>query len=60
MEKQEEGLENQWDTELVRRIANIEKNSATIKTMTRKDYIVAGVIIVLCLCAVVAGAFIPA
>lgn len=60
MGKQEKGLENQWDKELVHRITNIEENSATIKEMTKRDYIVAGIIIVLCLCAVIAGAFIPA
>lgn len=60
MEKQEKRLGNQWDMELVHRITNIEENSATIKEMTKRDYIVAGIIIVLCLCAVIAGAFISA
>ncbi len=60
MEKQEKRLGNQWDMELVHRITNIKENSATIKEMTKRDYIVAGIIIVLCLCAIIAGAFIPA
>lgn len=55
--KKAEELENQWETELVCRIANIGKYLDEIKSMTRKDYIVAGVIIVLCLCVVVTGAF---
>lgn len=58
MEKQKEDRENQWETELVHRIADIGKRPDEIKSMTRKDYIVAGIIIVFCLCVVMAGAFI--
>ena len=56
--KQKELLEKQWEEELVRRIENLEESNREIRRMTRKDYIIAGIIVVICLCAVVAGAFI--
>lgn len=50
--------QNHWDAELLHRIANIENESQNIKSMTRRDYIAAGIVIAISLCAVVAGAFI--
>ena len=47
----------QWEQELIARIAQIEENSRDIKIMTKKDYIVAGIIITVCLLFVIAGAF---
>ena len=46
------------EKELIDRIEQIEENSQNIKTMTKRDYIVAGVINVICLIIVAAGAFI--
>lgn len=52
------GINNsQWEEELTARIARIEENGQDIKTMTKKDYIVAGVVTVVCLLVVVAGVF---
>lgn len=54
----QKGINNsQWEEELTARIARIEENGQDIKTMTKKDYIVAGVVTVVCLLVVVAGAF---
>lgn len=56
--KQKDLLEKQWEEELVRRIENLEESNQKVSRMTRSDYIMAGIIVVGCLCAVVAGAFI--
>lgn len=56
--KQKDLLEKQWEEELVRRIENLEESNQKVSRMTRRDYITAGIIVVVCLCAVVAGAFI--
>ena len=54
----QKGINNsQWEEELTARIDRIEENGQDIKTMTKKDYIVAGVVTVVCLLVVVAGAF---
>lgn len=58
MEQQEKKLDRSWETELVNRIAEMEHGSEEVKSMTKKDYILAGVITIVCLLAVVAGAFI--
>lgn len=52
---EEEG--RRMDEELTRRIDEIEETIANVKPMTKKDYIVASVITVVCLIIVVAGAF---
>lgn len=49
---------NQWEQELIARIEQIEENSGDIKIMTKRDYIVAGVITTACLLLVIVGAFI--
>lgn len=48
----------QWEQELIARIEQIEENSRDIKSMAKRDYIVAGVITTICLLLVIAGAFI--
>lgn len=48
----------QWEQELIARIDQIEENSRDIKIMTKKDYIVAGVITTVFLLLVIAGSFI--
>lgn len=58
MDNQAERNNSQWEKELIDRIEQIEENSQNIKTMTKRDYIVAGVITVICLIIVAAGAFI--
>lgn len=58
MDNQAERNNSQWEKELIDRIEQIEENSQNIKTMTKRDYIVAGVINVICLIIVAAGAFI--
>lgn len=58
MESQKELAEEQWETELVERINQIDQNNSNIKRMTKKDYIIAGVIVIICFCVAVAGAFI--
>lgn len=58
MESQKELAEEQWETELVERINQIDQNNSNIKRMTKRDYIIAGVIVIICVCVVVAGAFI--
>lgn len=60
MGSQKEVAEKQWETELVERINQIDQNNSGIKRMTKKDYIIAGVIVIICFCVVVAGAFISA
>lgn len=60
MESQKELAEEQWETELVERINQIDQNNSSIKRMTKRDYIIAGVIVIICVCVVVAGAFISA
>ncbi len=59
-EKEKEALQvnGQWEEELVRRIDQIEETAASVQTMTKKDYAVAGVITLLCLLVVIVGAFI--
>lgn len=52
-----EEIQSQWETELSRRIDSIEEEALTIQAMTKRDYIVAAVITVVCLVAVFAGAF---
>ena len=47
----------QWEQELIARIDQIEENSRDIKIMSKRDYIVAGAIITVCLLIVIAGAF---
>ena len=47
----------QWEQELSARTAQIEENSRDIKIMTKRDYIVAGIIITVCLLVVIVGAF---
>ena len=56
MEKKQDE-ERKWEEELCNRIAQMEEGDSEIKPMTQKDYIVAGVITVFCLCAVVLGAW---
>lgn len=58
MENQKDGFDEQWEKELVHRIDQIEQGNSGIKRMTSKDYIIAGIIVFICLCVVVAGAFI--
>lgn len=58
MEHQTEKKNSQWEDELLTRIEQIEENSQDIKIMTKKDYIVAGIVTALCLLFVIAGAFI--
>ena len=48
----------QWEQELIARIDQIEENSRDIQCMTKRDYVVAGVITTICLLLVIAGAFI--
>lgn len=57
-EKEALQVDNQWEEELVRRIDQIEETVASVQTMTKKDYAVAGVITLLCLLVVIVGAFI--
>ncbi len=59
-EKEKETLQvdSQWEEELVRRIDQIEETAASVQTMTKKDYVVAGAITLLCLLLVIVGAFI--
>ena len=47
----------QWEQELIARIDQIEENSRDIKIMSKKDYIVAGIIIAVCVLIVIGGAF---
>ncbi|MBO4997732.1 MAG: hypothetical protein J6D02_07025 [Lachnospira sp.] len=56
--KQKDLSEKQWEEELVRRIENLEESNKKVNRMTRRDYITAGIIVVACLVAVAAGAFI--
>lgn len=58
MESRKELPEKQWDTELEKRIEEMDRNNSGIKRMKKKDYIIAGIIVIVCLCVVVAGAFI--
>lgn len=58
MESRKELPEKQWETELVKRIDEMDRNNSGIKRMKKKDYIIAGIIVIVCLCSVVAGAFI--
>lgn len=60
MKKQEQeqmDIQAQWEEELIRRIDNIEKEAVAVKIMTKKDYIVAAMVTVVCLVAVICGAF---
>lgn len=57
-EKETLQVNSQWEEELVRRIDQIEETAASVQTMTKKDYAVAGVITLLCLLVVIVGAFI--
>ena len=57
-EKEALQVDSQWEEELVRRIDQIEETAASVQTMTKKDYAVAGVITLLCLLVVIVGAFI--
>lgn len=50
-------VNSQWEEELVRRIDQIEETADAVQTMTKKDYVVAGMITLVCLLFVVAGAF---
>ena len=56
MEKKQDE-ERKWKEELCNRIAQMEEGDSEIRSMTQKDYIVAGVITVFCLCAVILGAW---
>lgn len=47
-----------FEKELLNRIEQIEEDSRKIKRMSRRDYIVVGIIVMVCLVVVVAGAFI--
>lgn len=58
MEHQTEKKNSQWENELLARIEQIEENSQDIKIMTKRDYIVAGIVTVVCLLFVIVGAFI--
>jgi len=58
MESQKGLTEEQWETELVERIAQVDRDDSGIDRMTKKDYIIVAVIVTVCLCVVVAGAFI--
>lgn len=58
MEHQTEKKNSQWENELLARIEQIEENSQDIKIMTKKDYIVAGIVTAVCLLFVIEGAFI--
>ena len=60
MKKQEQeqmDIQDQWEEELIRRIDNIEKEAVAVKIMTKKDYIVAATVTVVCLVVVICGAF---
>lgn len=46
-----------WEEELCNRIEQMKEGDSEIRPMTGKDYIVAGVITVFCLCVVVLGAW---
>lgn len=58
MEHQTEKKNSQWENELLARIEQIEENSQDVKIMTKKDYIVAGIVTAVCLLFVIEGAFI--
>lgn len=59
-EKEKETLQanSQWEEELARRIDQIEETANAVQAMTKKDYVVAGAVTLLCLLFVVVGAFI--
>ena len=56
-EKESLDAQSQWEAELVRRIDEIEETASAVQAMTKKDYVLAGVIILSCLLFVVVGAF---
>lgn len=58
MDNQKERNISQWENELTARVDQIEENRQDIKAMTKRDYIVAGIVTVVCLLVVIAGAFI--
>ena len=58
MDNQAERNNSQWEKELIDRIEQIEENSQDIRIMTKKDYIMAGIVTALCLLFVIAGAFV--
>ncbi len=55
MEKEE--FEKQWEEELVSRIDGMEEHQGQIKPMTKKDYIIMAVMVIICLGALVAGVY---
>lgn len=58
MEGEKEKTESRFDKELLDRIEEMKVGNSGIKTMSKRDYIVAGVIVVISLSLVIAGAFI--
>lgn len=50
--------EEKLETELCDRLVHMEHGDSTIKPMAKRDYIIAGVVVVFCLCAVLLGALI--
>lgn len=50
--------EEKLEAELCDRLGHMEHGDSTIKPMAKRDYIIAGVVVVFCLCAVVWGALI--
>lgn len=58
MDNQKERNISQWENELTARVDQIEENRQDIKAMTKRDYIVAGIVTVVCLLVVIAGAYI--
>lgn len=55
--KEQQDTQSQWEADLIYRIDRIEETAGAVQTMTKRDYIVAGVITIVCLVFVVAGAF---
>lgn len=45
-----------FEKELLNRLEQMEEDSRNIKGMSKKDYVIAAIVVVVCLVAVVAGA----
>lgn len=57
MEVKSTDMGKEQEEELCKRIAQMEEGDSGIKPMTRRDYMVAGMITLFCLCAVILGAW---
>lgn len=49
--------ENEFELELESRISEVEEGIAEIKSMKKKDYIEIGIVVLICLAGIIAGAF---